>query len=174
MKFAFLGQKFENAWHGGESQPAGPPIKYLQSHDARKSIFYPLRSAYLLLPRVMSGTSDCGLLSSVLWPSKLVSLSRSYAARRRVWRMVGVGMRLLRHYREVEGIVVEDDAVLVLSVRGRARYAQAHVPKQRSHHRVPRVLQCWLLRHEELVGRLGSTVDFFEKSHHRGAHSSTS
>ena len=52
-----------------------------------------------------------------------MSLSRSYVARRRVWRMVGVGMRLLRHYREVEGIVVEDDAVLVLSVRGRARYA---------------------------------------------------
>ena len=77
-------------------------------------------------PRVTSGTSDCELLSSVLRPSKLVSLSRSYAARRRVWRMVGVGMRLLRHYREVEGIVVEDDAVLVLSVRGRARYAQAH------------------------------------------------
>ena len=70
-----------------------------------------------------------------------MSLSRSYAARRRVWRMVGVGMRLLRHYREVEGIVVEDDAVLVLSVRGRARYAQAHVPKRRSHHRVPRVLR---------------------------------
>ena len=125
-------------------------------------------------PRVTSGTSDCELLTTVLWPSKLVSLSRSYAARRRVWRMVGVGMRLLRHDREVEGVVVEDDAVLVLSVRGRARYAQAHVPKQRSHHRVPRVLQCWLLRHEELVGRLGSTVDLFEKSHHRGAHSSTS
>ncbi len=43
-------------------------------------------------PRVTSGTSDCELLTTVLWPSKLVSLSRSYAARRRVWRMVGVGM----------------------------------------------------------------------------------
>ena len=51
-------------------------------------------------PRVTSGTSDCELLTTVLWPSKLVSLSRSYAARRRVWRMVGVGMRLLRHDRE--------------------------------------------------------------------------
>ena len=74
-------------------------------------------------PRVTSGTSNCELLTTVLWPSKLASLSRSYAARRRVWRMVGVGMRLLRHDREVEGVVVKDDAVLVLSVRGRARYA---------------------------------------------------
>jgi len=67
-------------------------------------------------PRVTSGTSDCELLTTVLWPSKLVSLSRSYAARRRVWRMVGVGMRLLRHDREVEGVVVEDDAVLVVKL----------------------------------------------------------
>ena len=42
--------------------------------------------------------------------------------------MVGVEMRLLRHDGEVESVVVEDDAVLVLSVRGRARYAQTHVP----------------------------------------------
>ena len=40
--------------------------------------------------------------------------------------------------REVEGVVVEDDAVLVLGIRGRARYAQAHVPKRRRHHRVPK------------------------------------
>ena len=64
--------------------------------------------------------------------------------------------------------VIEDDAVLVLGVRGRARYAQAHVPKRRGHHRVSRVLQSWLLWHEELVGFLGSAVDFFEKGHHRG------
>jgi len=44
-------------------------------------------------------------------------------------------------------------------------YAQAHVPKRRSHYRetVPRVFQCWLPRHEELVGFLGSAVDFFEE-----------
>ena len=40
-----------------------------------------------------------------------------------------VGMGLLRHDGEVE-VVVEDDAVLVLGIRGRARYAQAHVPKR--------------------------------------------
>jgi len=38
--------------------------------------------------------------------------------------------------RGVEGVVVEGDAVLVLGIRGRTRYAQAHVPKRRSHHRV--------------------------------------
>jgi len=62
---------------------------------------------------------------------------------RRVRRVVGVGMGLLRHDGEVEVVVVEDDAVLVLGIRGRARYAQAHVSK--------RVLQGWLSRHEELV-----------------------
>ncbi len=82
-------------------------------------------------------------------------------------------MRLLRHDGEVEGVVVEDDAVLVLGIRGRARYAQAHVPKRRSHHRVSRVLQGWLSRHEELVGLVGSAIDFFQESYHRGAHSST-
>ena len=54
----------------------------------------------------------------------------------------------------------------MLGIRGRARYAQAHVPKRRRHHRVPRVLQCWLLRHEELAGFLGSAVDFFEEGQH--------
>jgi hypothetical protein len=34
---------------------------------------------------------------------------------------------------------VEDDAVLVLGIRGCARYAQAHVPERGSYHRVPRV-----------------------------------
>ena len=87
-------------------------------------------------------------------------------------RIVGVGMGLLRHDGEVEGVVMEDDAVLVLGIRG--RYAQAHVPKRRSHHCVLRVLQGWLLRYEELVGLpLGSAVDFFEEIYHRGAHSSS-
>jgi hypothetical protein len=54
-------------------------------------------------------------------------------------------MGLPCHDGEVEGVVMEDDAVLLLGIRGRARYAQAHVPKRRSHHRVPRVLQGWLL-----------------------------
>ena len=67
-------------------------------------------------------------------------------------------MGLPRHDGEVEGVVMEDDAVLVLGIRSRARYAQAHVPKRRRHHRVPRVLQFWLLRHEELVGFLGSAL----------------
>ncbi len=75
-------------------------------------------------------------------------------------------MELLRHDGEVEGVVMEDDAVLVLGVRGRARYAQAHVPKRRSYHRVPRVLQGWLLRHEELIGLLGLAVDFSQESYH--------
>ena len=34
---------------------------------------------------------------------------------------------------EVEGVVVKDDAVMELCVRGRACYAQAHVPKRRTH-----------------------------------------
>ena len=44
-----------------------------------------------------------------------------------MWRVVGVGMGLLRHDGEVEGVVVKDDAVLELCVRGRASYAQAHI-----------------------------------------------
>ena len=35
-------------------------------------------------------------------------------------------MGLPSHDGEVEGVVMEDDAVLVLGIRGRARYAQAH------------------------------------------------
>ena len=58
------------------------------------------------------------------WPS-------SHAARRRERREVGVGMGLPCHDGEVEGVVVEDDAVLVLGIRGCARYAQAHAPKTR-------------------------------------------
>ena len=44
-------------------------------------------------------------------------------ARRRVWRIVGIGVGLLRHDGEVEGVVVKDDAVLELCVRGRAAHA---------------------------------------------------
>ena len=66
-------------------------------------------------------------------------------ARRRVWRVVGVRVGLPRHDMEVEGVVVKDDAVLELRVRCCTCNAQAHVPKRRGHHRVPRVLQCWLL-----------------------------
>ena len=86
---------------------------------------------------------------------------QGWPSRRRQRREVGVRMGLPCHDGEVEGVVVEDDAVLVLGIRGCARYAQAHVPKRRSYHRVPRVPQGWLLRHEELVGLLGSAVDFF-------------
>ena len=82
-------------------------------------------------------------------------------------------MGLPCHDGEVEGVVVEDDAVLVLGVRGRACYAQAHVQKRRRYHRVPRVLQGWLLQHEELVGLLGSAVDFSQESCHKRAQSST-
>ena len=88
-------------------------------------------------------------------------------------RVVGVRMGLPCHDGEVEDVVVDDDAVLVLGIRGSARYAQAHVPKRRSYHRVLRVPQGWLLRHEELVSLLGSAVDFLQESYHRRAHSST-
>ena len=67
--------------------------------------------------------------------------------RRRVWRVVGVKVGLLRHDGEVEGVVVKDDTVLELCVRGRACYAQAHIPKRRSHHCVPSVLRLRVLQH---------------------------
>ena len=38
-------------------------------------------------------------------------------ARRRVWRVVGIRVGLLRHDGEVEGVVVKDDAVRELRVR---------------------------------------------------------
>ena len=44
-------------------------------------------------------------------------------ARRRVWRVVGTGVGLLRHDGEVEGVVSKDDAVLELCVCGHACYA---------------------------------------------------
>ena len=50
---------------------------------------------------------------------------------------------------EVERVVFEDDAVLVVGVRGRARHAQAHIPKRRSHQGISSVLQRRLLRHED-------------------------
>ena len=39
-----------------------------------------------------------------------------------MWRVVGIGVGLLRHDGEVEGVVVKDDALLELCVRGRACY----------------------------------------------------
>ena len=90
------------------------------------------------------------------WSS--MALCAGSAARRRMRRVVGVRMGLPCHDGEVDGVVLEDDAVLVVGVRGRARYAQAHVPIRRSHHRVQGVLQGWLLRHEEFVGLLGSVL----------------
>ena len=81
-----------------------------------------------------------------------------------MWRVIGIGVGLLRHDGEVEDVVVKDDAaVLELCVRGRACYAQAHIPKQRSHHCVPSVLLRRLLRHEELVGVLRSAAGLFEE-----------
>ena len=47
---------------------------------------------------------------------------------------------LPRHDMEVEGVAVKDDAVLELRVSCCTCSAQAHVPKRRGHHRVPRVL----------------------------------
>ena len=101
-----------------------------------------------------TGTMEC----------KLGPLSGDNAARRRLWRIVGVGMGLLRHDGKVESVVVEDDAVLILGVRGRARYAQAHILTRCRHNRVPRVSQGSMLRHEDLY-ILGSAVDSFEEGH---------
>ena len=66
-------------------------------------------------------------------------------------RVVGIGVGLLYHDGEVVGVVVKNDAVLELCVRGRACYAQAHIPKRLGHHGVPSVLQRRLLRHKELI-----------------------
>ena len=38
-------------------------------------------------------------------------------ARRRAWRVVVIGVSLLRHNVEIESVVVKDDAVLELCVR---------------------------------------------------------
>jgi hypothetical protein len=65
-------------------------------------------------------------------------------------------MELLRHDGEVEGVVVENDAVLVLGILEAAHaMLKRMAPKRRSHHRVPRVLQGWLSRREERVCLLG-------------------
>ena len=50
--------------------------------------------------------------------AKAGPLGAGNAARHRVRRVVGVRMGLLHHDGEVEGVVVEDDAVLVLGIRG--------------------------------------------------------
>ena len=87
----------------------------------------------------MARSASLGVVSRQRHP-KTGPLGAANAARRRERRVVGVGMGLLRHDGKIEGAVVEDDAVLVLGIRGRARYAQAHVPKRRSYHRVPRIV----------------------------------
>jgi len=75
--------------------------------------------------------------------------------------MIGGGMGVPRHDGEVKSVVMEYDAVLALGVRGRARYSQAHTPKRRRHHRVPRVSQGCLLRHDELFDFLYHARIFF-------------
>jgi len=53
-----------------------------------------------------------------------------------VWRVVGVGVGLPRNDVKVEDVVLEDDAVLVVGVRGgHASDAQAHVQERRCHRR---------------------------------------
>ncbi len=72
--------------------------------------------------------------------SKFLKKNRGcYVCEKTDWLRVGLAVLvgLLRHDEEVEGVVVKDDAVLELCVRGRACYAQAHIPKRRSHHCVP-------------------------------------
>jgi len=73
--------------------------------------------------RIASRTRGCMELRALdirLRHAKAGPLGAGNAARRRVWRIVGVGMGLLRHDGEVESVVAEDDAVLVLGVHGRA------------------------------------------------------
>jgi hypothetical protein len=71
------------------------------------------------------GSCRCGFGPSVRRPGG--------RARRRVRRVVRVGVELPRHDGEVHGVVTDDDAVLELRVRRRACHAQAHVPKRRRH-----------------------------------------
>ena len=84
----------------------------------------------LMLSRKPAGCVGLAVLDSEI----MACLPRSPSgdgkeARRRVWRVVGIGAGLLRHDGEAEGVVVKDDAVLELCVPGRARYTQAHIPK---------------------------------------------
>ena len=76
-----------------------------------------------------SGSVELAAPDTTAKAYRACSLGGSNAARRRVWHVVGVGVGLPHHDGEVEGVVLEDDAVLVVGVRGRARYAQAHVPE---------------------------------------------
>ena len=48
--------------------------------------------------------------------------------------------------------------------------AKKEKEKRRGPHHHPRVVQCWLLGHEELVGALRTAVFFFEKATIEGPH----
>jgi hypothetical protein len=56
-------------------------------------------------------------------------------------------------------VVTNNDVVLELHVCRRLRHAQAHVPKRRRHHGVPRALHLQLLFHFELSGRFYAGLD---------------
>ncbi len=84
-------------------------------------------------------------------------------ARRRVRRVVGIGLGLPRYDGEIHGVIANYDAVLELRVRRRACHAQAHVPKRRRRHGAPRVLHLRLLRHFELVGRFCPCVEVLQE-----------
>jgi len=58
---------------------------------------------------------SCKLLTPRLRHAKAGPLGAGNAVRRRVRRIVGFGIGLLRHDGEVENVVMEGDAVLVLS-----------------------------------------------------------
>ena len=50
---------------------------------------------------------------------KIFRAGNGKEAHRRMWRVVGIGVGLLRHDGEVEGVVIKDDAVLELCVCSR-------------------------------------------------------
>ena len=68
---------------------------------------------------IQAAVWSCELLVLRLRHANAGPLAACNAARRRVRRIVGVGMGLLRHDGEVEGVVV-DDAGLVLGICGTA------------------------------------------------------